>query len=112
METRKTADNPCEFMIPISPLLVEYSKTDICTAPSRTTVSPLKSPAVNRPASLPVPPAALPVKRGPRPSSLAVDKSAPVEDQFAALKNVFARAGLGASQGGEPLSEIDDPQTR
>lgn len=68
---------------------------------------------MNRPASLPVPPAAAaPVKRGPRPSSLAVDKSAPAEDQLAALKNVFARAGMGASQGGEPLSEIDDPQTR
>jgi len=87
-------------------------RADVPPAPSRNAISPLRSPAMNRPASLPVPPAAAPVKRGPRPSSLAVDKSAPVEDQFAALKNVFARAGLGASQGGEPLSEINDPQTR
>jgi hypothetical protein len=53
------------------------------------------------------------VKRGPRPSSLAVDKTAPAEDQLAAYKNVFAR-GMGNSQsgGGEPLSEIDEPQNR
>jgi len=45
-----------------------------------------------------------------------VDKTAPVEDQLAAYKNVFAR-GMGTShvqeQGqvpGEPLSEIDEPQ--
>jgi hypothetical protein len=73
----------------------------------------VKSPANTRPPAGPtntIP--AIAVKRGPRPSSLAVDKTAPVEDQLAAYKNVFAR-GMGQSQGqvpGEPLSEIDEPQ--
>ena len=68
--------------------------------------SPVKSPASIQPTTLPI-------KRGPRPSSLAVDKTAPVEDQLAAYKNVFARGMGGVGNGsGEPLSEIDEPQTR
>jgi hypothetical protein len=44
---------------------------------------------------------------------LAVDKTAPVEDQLAAYKNVFAR-GMGSvgNGSGEPLGEIDEPQNR
>lgn len=112
VETRKAADNPCESTC--SPYVQPLSVANV-EAPPRGVASPLRSPAVSRPSSLPAPPALVqpPLKRGPRPSSLAVDKSAPPEDQLAALKNVFARANMGASQGGgEPLSEIDDPQNR
>jgi hypothetical protein len=51
---------------------------------------------------------------GPRPTSLAVDKSAPVDEQISHIKNIFNRGSAAAhdAQGpghGEPLSEIKPP---
>ena len=87
--------------------MLELRKSGENPSPSRPdqTASPV------RPQSLS--PKPLPRKSyAPRPSSVAVDKAAPIDDQLAHFKNIFARASHShegspnANGTGEPLSEI------
>ena len=95
---------------------LEQRKAAASPPAARETVSPNRSPGrpVTMPATKPAPRRSL--AAGPRPSSVAVDKSAPIDDQLSAYKALFNR-GLGTSQSGsaggspgEPLREIDQPQ--
>ncbi|EIW68411.1 hypothetical protein TREMEDRAFT_71988 [Tremella mesenterica DSM 1558] len=86
-------------------------------SPIHETVSPVRSPNPT-PSTLPAKPARRSLAPGPRPSSVAVDKSAPIDDQLSAYKALFNRgqnvSGSGSEGGhgspGEPLSEILPPQ--
>lgn len=112
LEQRQAGDNPCKSMRHSSES--EPAEHHRISAPSRAELS--KSPT--RPQSYSSKP--LPRKshtHAPRPSSVAVDKAAPLDAQLSHYKNIFAKASqsyegspngkIGNGNGnGEPLSEI------
>lgn len=113
--------NPPRTLVRLNVILCSRISTDLASplAPSRPEplASPLPSPAA-RPEAF-APRAAARKSIGPRPSSLAVDRTAPVDDQIAHFKNLFNKGVLSVSQGpeggqertSEPLSEISMPQS-
>jgi cytoskeleton-associated protein 5 len=129
LEQRRAEDHPCELTRRLHRSLQHHGVILILLAPSRhDTASPIRSPA--RPDSVPA--RAMARKSfGPRPSSVAIDKSAPVDEQISHIKNIFSRGGAGSGSGsgsgmgsfeasasppgqgqnshGRPLSEISPP---
>ncbi|KAK4685920.1 cytoskeleton-associated protein 5, partial [Tremellales sp. Uapishka_1] len=89
--------------------MLESRKNKDNASPSRTEpppASPLRSPSRHSTQEKPTPRRSL----APRPSSLAVDKSAPVDEQLAHVKLIFARGALSAStsqDGNNPLTGDD-----
>jgi len=101
LEARRTRDNPSPARVAGSP---------------RTSPRPDSLPVINGPAGRALPRKSL----APRPSTIALDKTAPIDDQLAHFKNVFARSAVSASQspvmdrasnghGGAPLRERAAP---
>ncbi|ORY29668.1 armadillo-type protein [Naematelia encephala] len=95
---------------------IETRKAEENPSPARPegTASPIRSPSRGESmvTSAGVGPAARALPRkslGPRPSSIAVDRTKPIDDQLAHFKNFFAQNALKTSQNGNTTSPNGSP---